>query len=519
MKKMKKLILLLFTINCFAQAPPIEWQKSFGAANNDSSREICQTNDLGYIIVGGTNSNTGNYSSNHGGFDCLVIKTDAQGTIQWQKLFGGSENDFGNSIKQTSDGGYIIAGRSESNNGDLTLNRGFEDYWVLKLNSSGTIEWQKTYGGNQPDAAYSILQTSDNGYVVMGRSSSQNGDHAVNSIQGEWIIKLNSTGVIQWQRSLTSNIGVNSEKIRQTSDNSFILGYTASSPTPVVVGSVTTYYSDSFIVKLDQLGVVQFQKNYGGSYQETFQDVLQTNDLGYIVISNSKSNNLDVSGHHGTPTDTSNNGNDDLWVTKVNATGIIQWQKSLGGNYNDDAASIKQTTDGSYIIFGSTNSTNGDVSGLHGSSDYWLVKLNSSGTILWQKCYGGTNFDIANFITVNADNTYILSGLSYSTDGDITQNFGGSDIWIVKLGQELSVDDFQQNKISLYPNPTSNKLTIQVNNEDAIDKIIVTDLTGKIILVQTDNTNQINTESLATGTYFIQAFSGENKFQSTFIKE
>ena len=224
------------------------------------------------------------------------------------------DHDFAHSIQQTKDGGYIVAGSAESNNGDVTGHHGqswYADYWIVKLDSYGNLQWQKSLGGSSYDYSGSIQQTNDGGYIVAGNSQSSDGD-------------------------VTVNHGGNN-------------------------------YGDYWIVKLDSYGNLQWQKSLGGTNDEALSSIQQTNDGGYIVAGYSDSNNGDVSGNHST--------NYDYWIIKLDSIGNLQWQKCLGGTDNDKANSIQQTNDGGYIIAGSSNSNNGDVTGNHGNNDYWIVKL------------------------------------------------------------------------------------------------------------------------------------------------
>ena len=245
--------LLLIITTCTAQAPAIQWQKCLGGTNNDYAYSIQQTSDGGYIVAGNTFSNNGDVNNNHGSYDCWVVKLSATGSMEWQKCLGGSNADYATSIQQTSDGGYIVAGSTDSNNGDVSSNHGVApDCWIVKLNNNGSIQWQKCLGGNNEDRSTFVQQTSDGGYIVAGYTTSNNGD---------------------------------------------------------------------------------------------------------------------VSGYHGAS---------DFWIIKLDAVGSMQWQKSLGGSEFERAISIQQTADGGYVVAGETRSNNGDVNNNHGSYDCWIVKLSAT---------------------------------------------------------------------------------------------------------------------------------------------
>lgn len=437
--KTKILTIYLFClgiINANAQAPAILWQKSFGGTGSDIAYSIKQTADGGYIVAGTTASINGDVTANHGGVDYLVIKTNKTGDVEWKKCLGGTGDegfqtyeDLSCSIEQTQDGGYILAGSSTSNDGDVTGHHGNSssyDCWIVKLSSTGSIEWQKSLGGTDIDRAYSIHSATDGGYIMAGVSSSVDGDVTGNhGLQDYWIVKLSSTGIIQWQKSFGGSGIDRATDVQQTTDG----GYMAAGWSKSVDGDVTGGHGaeDYWIIKLSSAGIIEWKKSLGGSNFDLLYSIEQTTDGGYIAAGASSSNNGDVSG---------NNGGVDYWIVKLDGAGIIQWQKSLGGSSDDFAKSAEQTTDGGYIISGHCTSNDGEVTGhqgLIGSPDYWIVKLNSSGAIQWQKCLGGKNYDQAYVVQQTTDGCYIVAGGSRSAEGEITDDHGADDFWLAKM--------------------------------------------------------------------------------------
>ncbi|HOL74528.1 MAG TPA: hypothetical protein PLM87_02755 [Bacteroidales bacterium] len=409
-----------------AQAPAIEWQKCLGGTADDFANSIQQTSDGGFIVAGETRSNDGDVSGNHGKSDAWVVKLNSLGDILWKKCLGGTGNDYARSIQQISDGGFILTGYTNSNNGDVSGNNGYYDAWVVKLNSSGDILWQKCLGGTYDDYARSIQQTSDTGFILAGYTFSNDGDVSGNHGFGDaWVVKLNSSGDIIWQKCFGGTNEDYAYSIQQTSDSGFIVaGYTFSND-----GDVSGYhgYFDYWVVKLNSSGDIEWQKCLGGTYYDYAYSIQQTSNGGFIVAGSTNSNNGDVSGYHGYF---------DYWVVKLNSSGDIEWQKCLGGTNNDYANSIQQTSDGGFIVAGYTESNDGDVSGYHGGDyDAWVVKLNSSGDILWQKCLGGTIDDRAYSIQQTSDGGFIVAGFTVSNDGDVSGNHGASDAWVVKLNK------------------------------------------------------------------------------------
>jgi hypothetical protein len=505
---------ILFQLNCFSQ-PAIQWQKTLGGSSDDYGFNIQQTADEGYIVAGVTYSTDSDVTANQGEADYWIVKMSATGTIQWQKTLGGSAEDYAFSIQQTADGGYIVAGLTNSTDGDITVNHGDYDCWIVKLNATGTIQWQKTFGGSLEDVALSVQQTTDGGYIVAGYTKSTDGDVTVNHGGFDyWIIKLNATGTIQWQKTLGGTGQDHATCIQQTADGGYIVAGSSNSYDGDVAENLGSY--DFWVVKLDATGTIQWKKSLGGTYSDEAQSIQQTADGGYIVAGNTDSADGDVSGYHGSY---------DYWVVKLNATGTIQWQKAFGGSSDDVATCVQQTTDGGYIVAGWTYSTDGDVirnnwDYYYVGYDYWIVKLSATGTIQWQTALGGSGDDDAFSIQETADGGYIVAGMSNSTDANFFENNGSYDYWIVKLETDpLSTSSFQQEHIVIYPNPAKSTLNLQFPDDVVIDKIIIIDLTGKIIIEQTKNTAQVNTEGLASGMYLIQAISGEKKWQSEFMIE
>lgn len=515
---MKKVFFILFctffAYHAYGQAPVIQWQKSLGGNDYDFAWSIRHTSDGGYIVAGESYSNNGDVTGNHGiagTNDYWVVKLSSSGSIQWQKTLGGSGWDFANSIQQTSDGGYIVAGGSSSSDGDVTANHGGTDYWVVKLNDTGAIQWQKSFGGTGKDVANSIIQTADGGYIVAGNSTSNDGDvsghHGISANDDYWIIKLNDTGSIQWQKSLGGSWDDAAYSIQQTSDSGYIVAGVSSS----FDGDISGYHgnSDYWIVKLSSSGSIQWQKALGGSDNDTAKSIQQTFDGGYIISGWSRSNNGDVTGNHGDL---------DYWVVKLFPSGSIQWQKSLGGSYMDLAFSIQQISDSGYIVTGYSLSNDGNVSGNHGSGDCWIVKLSASGSIQWQKCLGGSLFEAGCSIQQTSDGGYIIAGNSNSNDGDVSGNHGYRDYWIVKLVAESSVNPIPNTpSISIIPNPTTGNISIK---GAGLVNIKAFNTMGQLIKEAT-HTDNISLSEFPAGMYFIKLFNeqGEMVYVDKVIKQ
>jgi len=480
------LIVIFFTNILFAQAPNIQWQRSYGGSKKDIALCTKQTSDNGYILAGYSESNDGNLTLNHGNYDFWILKLDSNGNIEWQKSLGGSSYDIAQSIEQTFDGGYIVAGTSSSNDGDVTGNHGSEDYWVVKLDKDGNIEWQKSLGGSNIDSAFALSKTSDGGYIVAGESYSNN----ATGKSDFWIVKLNHIGDVQWQKYLGGSSFETANSIKETFDKGYIVaGYSASNDGDVT-GNHGSY--DYWVVKLNNNGMIEWQKSLGGTGIDLANSVLQTSDEGYIVAGSSTSNNGDV---------TENRGSDDYWVVKLDKNGMIQWQKSLGGSDADFTNTIYQTATGDYIIAGVTLSNDGDINSYYGGNDIWVVKLDQNGSIKWQKSLGGSQDDLAFSIQQTSDDGYILAGNSNSSDGNITSNQGNDDFWIVKLYSEnLNIKETALKNTVLVENPVKDQLNIQ--SKERITSLQLYSTDGK--LIKTSKSKNMSVKELSKGNYMLK---------------
>ena len=460
---MKKLFLIFnsafLTLTYSYAQPAIEWQKCLGGTFHDNAYSIQQTSDGGYVVASYTDSNNGDVAGNHGQYDYWVVKLDVTGNIQWQKCLGGTNADEASSIQQTSDGGYVVAGVASSNNGNVTGNHGNLDYWIVKLDANGNIQWQKCLGGTGEERARSVQQTSDSGYVVAGYSKSNNGDVTGNHGNFDyWIVKLDVTGTIQWQKCLGGTADDMAYSIQQTSDGGYVVAGCSESINGDVTGNHGNF--DSWVVKLDVTGTIQWQKCLGGTLSDYARSIQQTWDGGYVVAGIASSNDGDVTGNHG---------DEDYWVIKLDANGNIQWQKCFGGTGEDYAHSVRQSYDGGYVVAGYVWSNNGDVTGNHGGNDFWVVKLYVNGNTEWLMCLGGTDDEYAHSIIPTLDGGYIVAGSTDSDNGDVSGNHnddGSSDVWIVKLSRNVGIEEEANNfSFNISPNPFTTQAIITFNKQ------------------------------------------------------
>lgn len=406
------------------------WSKVYGGRGGEAFPSIIRTPDGGLLAVGYITMQDGDVSFSHGGYDIWAVKLDGSGNKEWEKSYGGSSSDYGASIVSCQDGGYLISGTTGSNDGDVPNNHKGTDLWVLKIDAAGKLLWQRTLGGTADEnyAVHGITNSRDGGYVIVGSSYSNIGDFSGNHGTVDiLVVKLNASGNTEWQNLLGGSSRDEANSIVSSPDGGYMIaGFTDSYDGDV---SGNRGKQDAWIVKLDANGRKVWQKTLGGTENDVAKDLILTADGGVITVGFTYSNNGDVSGNHAILA------TDDFWIIKLNADGDKVWQKTLGGTSYDEAFSIVATNDKGYIIAGSSRSNDGDVSGNHGGSftEAWLVKIDETGHMIWQKVLGGTGDDWGTKVISNNDGTYVMSGAAHSNDGDVGDNRGNIDGWVVKF--------------------------------------------------------------------------------------
>ncbi|MEA3475754.1 MAG: FlgD immunoglobulin-like domain containing protein [Candidatus Cloacimonadota bacterium] len=393
------------------------FERTYGGTDEDYGSSVQQTYDGGYIIAGWTESLTG-------GNDVYLIKTDEDGDTVWTKTYGGTRTDEGFSVQQTSDSGYIVVGHTYS------FGAAYEDdVWLIKTDSDGDTLWTKAYGeSNHCDRGYSVQQTNDRGYIITGYTESYGLNYA-----HVWLIKTDSLGNILWDKTFggADNIGYG-RSVQQTNEGGYIItGWT---------DSYGTGDNDVWLIKTDSSGNFLWDKKFGRGYHDYGRSVRQTNDGGYIVTGETRPYGAD---------------NSDVWLIKTYANGDTVWTKTYGGSTADRGWSVRQTFGGGYIITGYTTSG-------AGSGDVWLIKADSSGNKLWDKTFGGSSYDYGRSVQQTNDGGYIVTGITSSYGA------GNEDVYLIKTDGDgfVNIDNeplvtnnylFLQN----YPNPFKTETTIR----------------------------------------------------------
>jgi len=354
------------------------WENTYGGSDHEWSVNMLQTEHNGYLLFGSTFSDDGDVTGLHGGGDFWLVRTDSLGNLLWQKCLGGSCNDRPYQIIEVQSGGYICVGTTCSGDGDISYNHGAWDAWVVRLSESGEIIWERTYGGSGHDGGASITSTTDGGYLIAGATSSIDGDVACtlhsDFYSDVWLIKIDSTGEIEWQQCYGGTTYDEPTEIYQTSDGGYVLlGMTTSTD-----GDVSGFHGpggdaskwDLWVVKLNATGEIEWQRCLGGYENEQPGFLALHPDGGYLVGGNSNSVDGDINCNESLP------GTYTGWLVKLDASGEIAWQRCLGSQVNNSLTAIHILGQEHYLIGGGTRANGGDVDcDLKGQTDIWLVEL------------------------------------------------------------------------------------------------------------------------------------------------
>jgi hypothetical protein len=414
------------------------------------------TEDGGFVFGGTTDSDvSGDVSQpTKGGTDYWIIKADSAGGKLWDARYGSDGGDFLFDIERTTDGGFILGGYSGGGiSGDKTeSNRGSADYWMVKIDSTGTKQWDKRFGGSDLDYLIAILQTSDGGYLLGGQSRSPAGYDKSEGPKGVyddyWIVKTDVAGIKEWDITLGGSDLEEFKDIVATPDGGYLLCGDSRSP---VSGDVTdTTGAGSFwIVKIDGSGTKLWDRKYGGPSGSgaKFREIQPAALGGYIMAG--------TAGHLGgydISTPGFDTGYGDCWLLKIDENGNKEWDKRFGGDYSDYGISVVQTADSGYLFAGesASNISGNKTQNSRGDSDYWVIRINAQQEILWDTRFGGTDDESLEGLIKTNDGHYGLGGIgTLWADGDKTQeNHGGNDFWMVKINEAVFVNSILTNTVS-----------------------------------------------------------------------
>ncbi|MGV3639933.1 MAG: T9SS type A sorting domain-containing protein, partial [Adhaeribacter sp.] len=428
--------------------PAIQWDKTLGGSSDELyPNAIQQTRDGGYILGGLSLSGISGdkTQASRGNFDYWVVKLDSAGNKQWDKTYGGDQREDLLSLQQTRDGGYILLGQSESGiSGDKTqASKGGFDYWVVKLDAQGNKVWDKAFGAGNWEISFSLQQTRDGGYILGGWSHSDAGGDKTQPTRGGadlWIVKLDAQGNQQWDKSFGGSEDDHLFSVRQTPDGGYVLGAASLSGISGDKTQASRGDRDYWVLKLDAQGNKLWDKVFGGTEEDFLQGLELTTDGGFIL------GGWSYSGIGGDKSQVSR-GKRDYWVLKLDGAGKKQWDKTLGGSDDDLFNALLQTRDGGYVVGGgSASPASGDkTQNPQGFGDYWLLQLDAAGNRVWDKTLGGDQWDQITGLDQARDGGIVLAGWTATgIAGDKTEAGRGSwDFWVVKLAPFLQTPGVQ----------------------------------------------------------------------------
>ena len=507
----------------------ILWERSYGGKHAEFLYDAIPTPDYGFLLAGSSISNkNGNKSeANKGDLDYWVWKMDEKGTAEWQKSFGGNGVDLLQSVRITADGGFILAGTSSSNlSADKKeVCKGQEDFWIIKLDAKGKELWQRTIGGSGQEKLLSIAQTKDGGYILGGTSSSNASEPDEKGIVDKygksedsrgsldyWVVKLDTKGEIQWQKTLGGKYVDELKSIEQTLDEGYILGGYSNSPESGDKAQGNYGLGDYWIVKLDKEGNQLWQQTLGGDKDDNLFTLSQTKDGGFILGGNSNS------GATNSKSKTNKNGTD-FWVLKLDKIGTIEWQETYNYGKLDVLTSVVENQDGTYLIGGYAQSEVGSgklgvgsktplkKADKEGINDYIALKIKATGEEIWTQTVGSKGDEVLKRLFETRDGGYILAGTSKGQiSRDKNSNIGGSDFWIVKLKDKDKKEKDKQN-IEAIPNPAITYTNAIVGYEYTKGTATLFDLSGRMISavkLNGERTIPIDLTSLPQGIYLIE---------------
>lgn len=411
----------------------VEWVKNFGGSGEETAQAIIATKDGGYAILGYTNSIDGDILDKTMAVnDYWLLKLDADGILEWNKTYGGSKDDIGQSVAQTKDGGYILTGYAMSDDGDGSNNEGFHDNWILKLDASGNIQWEHSFGFSGHDHSYDILETQDGGFFFVGflditsaraDGFTEKGNYLTRHGVGEfWGTKLDAEGNLEWRKYFGGTNNDRAHAVVQANDGGFVLAGFSESDDFDISNSKGSY--DFWVVKITNTGDFVWERSFGGSGIEISYDIAKTKDNGYVITGNTFSNDNDVSKNHG---------ESDVWLIKIDDGGNLVWEKAYGGTQFDAAQGVTSSFDGGYIIAGNSKSSDINTTDNAGENDIWVLKIAANGEMIWQQSFGGSSLEYGFDVLENPDTSIIIVGESSSTDFPNLQNKGLSDLIVIKI--------------------------------------------------------------------------------------
>jgi hypothetical protein len=430
-------ICVLFVFEVYAQAPDTLWTRRFGDIRDDSGASVQQTMDGGFIIAGHTSENLlGRIQLD---YDVWLVKTDDLGNMLWNRTFGGTGEDRAYSVIETSDSGYVITGVTQS------FGAGGRDAYLIKTDKTGTLQWESTFGGSGNDYAYDVALTYDGGYILVGTSPCINGGNDI------YLVKVTDIGNMDWATTFCAYYDANARSVIQAYDGGFVLAGDKYIGAGMRVG---------WLIKTNSSGDLEWSRELTKHHVYDYgMSVAHTADSGYIVC-----------GHGFNYPDAGF----DTWLTKCSESGNAEWFYHYGGEEYEYANSVRSTFDGGYILTGRTQSYGA------GGDDLYIVKTDCSGIMEWESVYGWTNTDVGRSVQLTSGGGFIIAGVTRS----ISSSY---DIWLLNIEPPTEIsgpvtDQARLDITGVYPNPFSSILSISYSlPEPSLAEMSIYDLSGRLV--------------------------------------
>lgn len=501
------LVLCMYSVQLFSQ--DILWEKSIGGKHADYLFDAVPTADYGFILAGSSLSGkTGKkIDANQGDLDYWLWKMNEKGDLEWQKSYGGTGSDLLQRIQLTNDGGFILVGTSNSPKGEHKKedSRGQEDIWVLKLDAKGVEEWQKTIGGSSQEMVQSVSQTADGGYIIGASSASELSGEKETTSRGAmdyWIIKLDKKGKIEWQQTYGGLYNDFLKSIEQTHEGGYIVGGYSNSPESGDKTNRNYGIGDYWILKLDKSGNLEWQKTLGGDKDDQLATLIQTRDSDFILGGNSNSGVSETKSK-------SNRGGTDFWVIKLDKDGEEIWQQTYHFGKSDILTSIVENEDKTLLIAGFAKSeVNGTKkTDKEDINDYVFIKTKADGEEIFKRTAGSNGEEIMRKVIITRDGGYLLTGTSSGeASRDKKSAIGSQDFWVVKLKDK---DKRKEDKlvIEAFPNPTAQYTNVIIGYEYEKGTCSVFDLAGRQLQsfdIAKERTIPVDLGGLPEGIYVIE---------------
>jgi hypothetical protein len=507
---------ILFTlfVSCFchslyAQNPTLVWAKNFGGSKQDYANAIVVTKDNKYLIVGNTWSFDGDVDTTHRGLlsDVWLLKLDENGGVLWKKNYGGSGGEAMYAITQTLDNGFIMVGSTTSKDSDVTDNKGGSDGWVIKIDSIGKIQWQKTFGGSKDESLWSVFQTQNGDYLMGGYSTSNDKDFPQNAgLEDMWVLKLNNQGTLVWKKRIGGSKEDYLAQITNIDDKTFAIAGTTFSQDGDMTGAL-----GDFSVKMDSSGNIIWKKSLGYPNEPVGLQYFHGLTISQKNIVSVGAKLIDRGSLPPSPPYSW-----DFLVTKSDTAGNRLWSKYLGGTFPEIAKSVQSLSNGDLLISGYTLSNDLVVKGNHGDIDFWVIRMDSLGNLKNSDCYGGSQEDQVYATALDKQGNLIVVGFSASSDGTFSQNKGSNDFAVIKLkyGLTSTVETENDVGITVYPNPVEDELKIETPLSIS-PMFRLYDITGKLMYQSKtgENVKIIDMHNLPQGFYMLTCQLG-NKYHT-----